>query len=431
MFKRLRLRLALLCTIGTGIILLGMAGASLLYAQKQLQERGEAAFTGSVNAILYHIQGQDVLNHTWFSQTEASGDLLLYIEAQGQPLLYGQREDGKHRKELMRQAQEAALEEHGFTLRLPPESRLQADQVRFTFKDEQGQQYYAAAANVTQKEGWTGVLVVKSMRAEQEELAMQRWAFIGLAILSAVLLSLFAWIFTGRAIRPVEESRRRQAAFVSAASHELRSPLAVIQASLSAMQTAPPDRAKRFAESASSECARMARLVGDLLLLARADNGSWSVRCEETEPETLLLDACESFEPVAAAHGLRLRAELPESPLPKCDCDPERIIQVLSILLDNAISYTPAGGTIRLSVQAVRGGVHLMVEDSGPGIPDAEKERVFERFHRLEESRSRREHFGLGLCIAKEIVTAHRGRIWAEDVPGGGARISVFVPLHG
>lgn len=430
MFKRLRVRLALLCIIGTGVILLGMAGASLLYAQKQLNERGEAAFTGSVNAILYHIQGQSILDHTWLSQTEASADLLLYIEAQGQPLLYGQREDGKHRKELMRRTRETALGEHGFTLRLPPESRLQTDQVRFTFKDEQGQQYYAAAANVSQKEGWVGVLVVKSMRAEQEELAMQRWAFIGLAVLSAVLLSLFAWIFTGRAIRPVEESRRRQTAFVSAASHELRSPLAVIQASLSAMQAAPPDRAKRFAESASSECTRMARLVGDLLVLAGADSGSWSMQYEETELETLLLDVYESFEPVAAEHGLHFHVSLPEAPLPRCLCDPGRITQVLSILLDNGFSYTPRGGTVCLSAQACRGGIQLEVEDSGPGIPDAEKTRIFERFHRLDASRSGREHFGLGLCIAMEIVLRHRGKIWADDASIGGARLVVFLPLE-
>lgn len=430
MFKRLRVRLALLCIIGTGVILLGMAGASLLYAQKQLHERGEAAFTGSVNAILYHIQGQRVLNHTWLSQTEASSDLLLYVETQGQPLLYGQREDGKHRKELMHQAREAALVEHGFTLSLPPASRLQADQVRFTFKDEQGQQYYAAAANVSQEEGWAGVLVVKSMRAEQEELAMQRWTFIGLAVLSAGLLSLFAWIFTGRAIRPVEESRRRQTAFVSAASHELRSPLAVIQASLSAMQTAPPDRAKRFMESASSECTRMARLVGDLLVLAGADNGSWSIHCEETELETLLLDVYESFEPVAAEHGLHFYMSLPEEALPRCFCDPGRITQVLSILLDNSFSYTPKGGTVLLSAQVCRGGIQLEVEDSGPGIPDEEKARIFERFHRLDASRSGREHFGLGLCIAMEIVLRHHGKIWASDASIGGARLAVFLPLE-
>lgn len=142
------------------------------------------------------------------------------------------------------------------------------------------------------------------------------------------------------------------------------------------------------------------------------------------------MDAYEKFELPARQKKLSLSMSLPEEQLPSCFCDPERIAQVFSILLDNAISYTPEGGkiTLSLSMEHRHSMLCFRVSDTGPGVSDAEKGLIFDRFYRSETSHTEKNHFGLGLCIAKEIISAHQGSLWVEDAPEGGAGFVFMLP---
>ena len=177
-----------------------------------------------------------------------------------------------------------------------------------------------------------------------------------------------------------------------------------------------------------SEGKRMSRLIEDMLFLAGSDARSWRFSMEETELDTLILDVFEKYETAAAKTKRQLTVRLPEQELPPCLCDPQRITQVLSILIDNALSYTPEDSRITLSLSASEHRFLLKVSDNGPGIPDENKEKVFERFYRAEDSRTGKEHFGLGLCIAREIVEAHGGRIQVTDNVPQGAVFSIMLP---
>lgn len=142
----------------------------------------------------------------------------------------------------------------------------------------------------------------------------------------------------------------------------------------------------------------------------------------------MALRVYERFLRPAGEKGLRLELSLPEEALPRYQWDGSRIEQALSVLLDNALSYTPAGGNIELILERQPGGrAKFTVRDSGPGVPDSEKEHIFERFYRADSARRDREHFGLGLCVAKEIATLHKGRLWVEDAPDGGAAFCLVV----
>ena len=276
-----------------------------------------------------------------------------------------------------------------------------------------------------------GIILLHDMNEEDRDITKQRGMFVLLVILSTFILSAFSWWFAGRAIKPVEASYRRQTEFVHAASHELRTPLAVIQTSASAMKadTLTP-QSSRFAETIKTECTRMARLVDDLLLLAGADSGTWTLYSEMAEPETMLTLAFESFEQAAQLKKQHLTLSLPDEPLPQISCDSQRIQQVLSILIDNALFYTPEGGSIHL--RASESGKHLkmLVIDNGPGISNEDKEKIFLRFYRADSSRSKKEHYGLGLSIASEIVRLHSGRIYVTDTPGGGSTFTVELPVQ-
>ena len=191
---------------------------------------------------------------------------------------------------------------------------------------------------------------------------------------------------------------------------------------LSALEKAGPEEQERFRENIRAEGTRMSRLVDDMLALASADSRSWAVNRSPVELDTLALEVYEQFSSMARERGLRFSVSLPEEEIPLCRCDGNRIAQALSVLLDNAFSYTPSGGRVELSLTLRPGGrVRFSVADTGPGVPEEEKERIFQRFYRADASRQNREHFGLGLCVAREIVELHKGRLWVEDAPGGGA----------
>ena len=147
------------------------------------------------------------------------------------------------------------------------------------------------------------------------------------------------------------------------------------------------------------------------------------------ELDTLLLSAYEKFEPLARKKSISISISLPDKIIPPCPCDKERIEQVFSILLDNAISYTPPEGRISLSMEASMERLSFRVSDNGAGIPDAEKKAVFGRFYRCDKSHKDKSHFGLGLCIAQEIIHMHKGKLWIEDTPGGGATFVVVLNL--
>ena len=172
----------------------------------------------------------------------------------------------------------------------------------------------------------------------------------------------------------------------------------------------------------------MNRLINDMLSLANADNGSWSMAPCPTEPDTLLLEIYEKYQPLAAAKQIRMDIKLPEKPILVQRWDKDRIDQVLGILADNAISYTQEGGGIHFLLKESKGHLEFHISDNGPGIPDDKKDAIFQRFYRVDESHRGKEHFGLGLCIAAEIIRMHRGTIRVVDTPGGGATFIVRLP---
>ncbi len=214
----------------------------------------------------------------------------------------------------------------------------------------------------------------------------------------------------------------RQREFVSDASHELRSPLTAIRGQLEVLARAErpsPAEVRRVEELTMAELGRVERLVEDLLSLARLDEGErLDARALEVAP--LLRDLVDSSS----------RCEL-ERPLPAgtVEADPDLIAQVVRNLVENARRHAGPAGRVALSARGRGRALIVSVDDDGPGIPRAERERVFDRFHRSEAARDRGSGgSGLGLAISRSIVELHGGRIWAEDSPLGGARISFELP---
>jgi signal transduction histidine kinase len=220
-----------------------------------------------------------------------------------------------------------------------------------------------------------------------------------------------------------DEQRR---GFLAEITHELRTPLAVLQSGIEAQVDGIHPRDDAHLQSLLEETQLLARLVDDLHTLALSDAGRLALHYERSSPAALVEDAIGSASAAARRAGIDLTASLPRE-LPEIDVDPTRIRQVLANLLSNALRHTPAGGTVRVSVAASGAEVRFTVTDSGPGIPEDQLAYVFDRFTRSPDSRGS----GLGLSIARDLVEAHGGTIAAANEPAGGATIIFAVPVEG
>jgi signal transduction histidine kinase len=270
----------------------------------------------------------------------------------------------------------------------------------------------------------------------KEEAAMRRLLLVLFGGGTAgLLLSLAgAWFLAGRALVPIELTFRRQQEFVADASHELRTPLTVLRAAtdlLNQHRAEPLEANAELFDDLRADIARIERLAVDLLTLARSDLGELGLAMGEIELAALAGDAVRRVSPLAADHGLTLEYHRPAEPL-TVEADPDRLQQVLLILLDNALKHTPPRGTI--VVAARRHGADALVEvtDSGPGIPPEHLPRVFDRFYRADRARSRADGgSGLGLAIARSLVLAHGGHLSLASAPEQGTTVTMRLRLVG
>jgi signal transduction histidine kinase len=252
---------------------------------------------------------------------------------------------------------------------------------------------------------------------------------------SVIAPILLAAVFAGavlvgrRVASPVEAARRRQVEFTADASHELRTPLSVIEAhtSLGLATDRSTEWYRGSLERIDGEARRMRRLLEDMLWLARFDATRAPGQHEPVDLATIAEATVERFKPVAEARGLTLSAA-PAAGTATVVAPAEWLDRLVAVLVDNACKYAAEGGTVNVHVSSERGRAILSVDDSGPGIPKAERERIFDRFHRATDQRG---GAGLGLAIADAVVRATGGAWQVGTSPDGGARMSVSWPEHG
>ena len=212
---------------------------------------------------------------------------------------------------------------------------------------------------------------------------------------------------------------------VTWASHDLRTPIASIQAMLEALEDglATPER---YLPALQEQVRALSMLVDDLFELARIDAGALTLELREAELGALVQETIRGLEAEANRRGVRLQASVARSA--RARCEPEKVQRVLFNLLANALRHTPSDGSVAVRVVPRRAEVQVVVEDSGEGFDSEAEERMFERFWRGDRARSR-SGAGLGLAIARGLVEAQGGRIWAENGETGGGRVSFTLPV--
>jgi signal transduction histidine kinase len=267
------------------------------------------------------------------------------------------------------------------------------------------------------------VVIGQSMEPVSETRATVVLAELIIAPLLLGLVFAGAVVIGRRASAPIEASRQRQLEFTADASHELRTPLAVIEAhtSLALAQ----DRDVGWYRSAfgrvDHESKRMRRMLEDLLWLARFDASKRPPNVEPVDLAVMAAQAVDRFGAIAETRHLAIDLDAPTDGA-VIAAPPEWLDRLLGVLLDNACKYAPDGGRVQVTVAVDGSRVVLTVDDSGPGIPEPERTRIFDRFHRATDAQG---GAGLGLAIADAIVRATGGRWKVASAPAGGARMGI------
>ena len=261
-------------------------------------------------------------------------------------------------------------------------------------------------------------------------LGMQKatYALIILGLITLAISTAGGYFMSGKAMVPLREAYERQRQFAADASHELRTPLAVVMASADLLDNDPEITnpfLKQVIADVRDEVKKMSKLVGDLLTVVRSDNQALKLKLSRFDVSELLEQTARVMQPLAEKKHITI--ETKNMRKKQVFADEQRIKQVILILVDNAVKYTPDGGTVTVALEeAERKRVKFSVADTGIGVSEENKERIFDRFFRVDKARSRSMGGnGLGLAIAQEIVDLHGGEITLESELGKGTKFFV------
>lgn len=411
----LRKKLVFLYTTATGLILTAVFIIAFFLNKTQTVTLSEEKFNSCAETLIGKIAEDISISDLWLTEYELNNKLAVKISDAGEEIFFkGTNITPTSRAELVALAEKEAVALNSAALSKPISVTSLKSEL-FYIDGKKSDKYIACTATVAYLNSYRTLVAVQYLPELTYGLARLRVIYILLDVAGITLLYLLSRFIISRTLKPVSESRRRQNEFIAAASHELKSPLAVIRAQNSSFDRSS-DSAKSIIES---ECRRMSKLIEDMLLLASCDTGEWTIQSEEVDTEKLLTDVYEMYMPLARSKNIEIRFALPEQNLPKVIGEQQRLVQLFSVLADNAVSYSPNGSEVEISARLDEDNVYISVTDQGCGISEADREHIFERFYRSDRSRSDKAHFGLGLSIANELAQRMGGEITLQTGDNG------------
>jgi signal transduction histidine kinase len=249
---------------------------------------------------------------------------------------------------------------------------------------------------------------------------------IGISLFVLLLVGVLSWWLAGNSLIPAQRSLEEQQAFIANASHELRTPLTLIRSSAEmAARSVPEGEPKKLLNDVMQDVDYMSRMVEDLLLMSRLDNKRLTINRKPVSVNMLFADIQNQTQMIAGGNIVQAKL-LPQDV--KVLADPDRLRQVLLILLDNAIQYTPKDGEIKLGAEISRKQVSLIFEDTGFGISPEDLPHIFERFYQVApHNEIQKRGAGLGLSLAKSLIEMQRGQIQVHSQPGVGTRFTILL----
>lgn len=428
MVKRLRRKLIGAYVLATGLLLSVIVTGLLLLSLKQYEASHIRRFQAAFTTVVDMIKGSSRISHSWLAESEINENLLISVYSNSVPLSFqGAWNPPTERARLFEKLNHFA-ERDGFFDGTPEIGQREMKSPVYSVSGDQGEHYYGSIYLKKSYGSEQKILVLKALVDEKEVYRNSILLYAAVNLAGLVMLFFICRTFVDHSLKPLATGLKRQSEFIAAASHELRAPLTVIRAGIHAVSM-DETKAAQFLPGIEKEGERMTALIDDLLQLASADAGTWTMRAEPLLPDTFLISNYDALAELCRKKNQPFELKLQEEELPAVYGDSQRLMQLMMILTDNASSYSPAGSKITVTARSEGKYVFIGVEDHGCGVSAEDKNRIFERFYRSDQSRNDRAHYGLGLSIAVELVKLHRGKLTVKDTEGGGSTFVLRLPV--
>lgn len=279
--------------------------------------------------------------------------------------------------------------------------------------------------------GQKGVIQVLQNQSQDEDvLKMMFFLFIRIGLVATIILIIISAYLAKKSLEPIRQAYNKQRQFIADASHELRTPLTVMKTSLELLSMKEEETIKeneKWFKNLESETNLMTNLVQDLLMLAQVDNNQVEINFVKVDFSLLINQVCDKMKLITGEKSIEFNSIISDEIY--ISGDKNRLEQLTVILIDNAIKYTPDGGKVSVNLMSTPEKAILSVKDSGLGMTEEDKRRVFDRFYRVDKVRSREQGgAGLGLSIAKWIIDEHKGKIYIESQVDVGSEFIVEFP---
>lgn len=437
MLHKLRRKLIFLYTASTGAILIVCMIIIYQLNSLQLEKQTMENFLLNTDFLVKEIQSSGTLNVSSLSVLETTKHMIISVEDNGFPISFkGSYQSRTDREILLQRLQDQAILQ-GVDIQA---SNLYTSLKRsslITIKGDHNDQYYGYVAIIPINSSYVSLRMICSMNEVFSGKNTNLAIYVIITFLGILGFFGVCFLMIRKVLHPVQENQQRQIEFVASASHELRSPLAYIQAAtseltedcLNELSGESARTLSSYIHNTQEECSRMSQLIEDMLILASADRKTWTMHITPTDSDTFFINSYDTLSYLCEQKLHPLNLVLPEEQLGTLPIDKQHIYQILQILIQNACCYTPSKTPIHLKPYIQNHKLLIEVIDSGPGIPKEYKDRVFDRYFRMDSSRTDRNHFGLGLNIARELAHLHHGELTLQNTPGGGCTFLLSIPL--
>lgn len=344
-----------------------------------------------------------------------------YVISSDGTLIDGDESNPELRSEILKAVEGWQLEEN------------EVKQITIQLKDESKENILLSGRTIYEHGHLIGTIYAGTNISEETQIIRTLLLIlVTLSILFIIASALLGFWMAGRAMIPISNAFKRQKEFTADASHELRTPLSIMQSSLEVIEAEDREKLSPFSvtvlDDLKDEVKRMAHLVNDLLFLARSDLGKEQINKEWFSMTDLLEKVQRKFQYEAEKKSLQLNVTIQNEI--RAYGDVEKITQLLFILIDNAIKYNVQNGNVSISACKDNNQIKIDVSDTGVGIPAEHQNRIFDRFYRVDQARSRENgSSGIGLSIANWIVQVHKGKIAVKSEEGKGTTFSIYLPL--
>ena len=427
-YRKSRYRITAFCALVTGLVLLIAFAVAWQAARRQMNNADESLFLSQCQTVTAYVSSPYGVDTQTVLQFAGQNQLAVAVVDGGTLLTFVPDLQKETLTQLLASVQASAIGRGLYS------SAAQSGNFMVQSAGQNWRCFLQGQAMSTTQ--WCNILVMQPVTVHSAEVLRLLAVYAAAFMLGWAALILMSAILARFAVRPIEQAQTEQIRFLASASHELKTPLAVISTSADLLKQKSQDLAEPC-HLIQQQTRQMGRLIDDMLVLTNSNTGHWTLQLRPVLPEEAAMTAYETFQPVLARAEQMLALEMPDAPLPMVLADEQRLQQILAILLDNAHTYASPGSAVALRVDFQHNQVRFWVIDHGPGpgIPDNAKQAVFTYFYRQTSKNecaatveNSAHHYGLGLTVATELANLQHGSLTVQDTPGGGASFCLVLP---